>query len=193
MLVERQRRRRIHRSSELTGAGTQQGVMQQIVRTLQPHSEPKPESGLGGSRSHARAEPGPTTHVGNPVADPDKQRERRAATSTVAVQRIQDQQHENHEGQALECELEPDPEQEENSTPPYRRPARPPQHKREPAEQESLEVDRVSQKRVRLFAVVQTQTRGRDVLDDLEHTNKRASDGANEQPCQKPSTILRAE
>ena len=40
VLVERKRRGRVHRGPELTWASTQQGVMQHVVRTLQPHSQP---------------------------------------------------------------------------------------------------------------------------------------------------------
>ena len=53
-------------------------------------------------------------------------------------------------------------------------------------------MDRVTQEAVCLRAVVQAETRGRKILDDLEHGNKRASGRANEQSCPQPSTIIRA-
>ena len=106
-----------------------------------------------------RAEVGATAQVGNAVADRNEQRERRTATGPVAVERIQDQQGEYPEGESLECELEPDGEHQNDGAPPQGRPARPSQYEREPAEQQSLQVNRVAQEPVGLSAIEQGQAR----------------------------------
>jgi hypothetical protein len=194
VLVERKRRARVHRSSELTGAGTQQGVMQQIVRTLQPHSEPKPKGGLGGSRSHARAEAGATTQVGNSVADADEQRERPTATSAVGMYSAYKTSN-TRITRANRSNVNSSPTASTRTTAPHRKGDRHalPNTSASPPSRRASRWIGFPRNASACLPSYRLKPAVEDVLDDLEHGNKRTADRANEQPCQEPSTILRAE
>ncbi len=103
-----------------------------------------------------RPEPPPRYAIA--VPDGNKQTECSATTKAVGVKRVQDEQDEDRDGQALESELEPDCQQQDHGSPTQWRPAGPPQDECQGTEQECLQVNRVAQKAVRLVAVVKGQT-----------------------------------
>ena len=65
----------------------------------------------------ARAEARATSDIGDPVPGSNQQSEHSATAKTVGVQRIQDQEHEDDQREALKGELEPDRQEHDHGAP----------------------------------------------------------------------------